>query len=147
MPKRNIRLRPHHLVLCLQTYSGAGYSEAFVANMTDIAQRLNAGAAVEIVHGPDDICAPMLKDGERFHCYDADVFSQDHLALQALNRVLGTTFKAGDFFHPDPDDWVKLRTAYRNGILREGCRGCSWVERCDESVASNFARSKMRCGL
>jgi hypothetical protein len=58
-----VRLRGHHL-LCLLTFVGKGYTPAFTANYRRIVARLNEGAAVELVDGPDDICAPMLAEAE-----------------------------------------------------------------------------------
>ena len=52
-----VRLRAHHL-LCMLTYIGKGYGTAFTDNMTVIAGRVSAGENVEIVDGPDEICAP-----------------------------------------------------------------------------------------
>ena len=60
-----VRLRPHHL-LCVLTHVGRGYSPAFTANMSKIAQRLGAGEDIELVARPDDICAPLLTDPDRF---------------------------------------------------------------------------------
>ena len=56
-----VRLRAHHL-LCMLTYIGKGYSPAFTDNMTVIAGRVSAGENVEIVDGPDEICAPRLAE-------------------------------------------------------------------------------------
>ncbi|WP_439343967.1 DUF1284 domain-containing protein [Vacuolonema iberomarrocanum] len=70
-----IRVRPHHL-LCLLTYSGKGYSPAFIANYDAIAARLSKGEDIVIVCGPDDICAPLLSDSEP-HCWSASVTERD----------------------------------------------------------------------
>ena len=52
-----IRLRPHHL-LCTQGYSGKGYDEKFVLNMTLITDRMRTDPdlKVQIVFSTDDIC-------------------------------------------------------------------------------------------
>ena len=52
-----MKLRPHHL-LCTQGYSGKGYSEEFVENMTIITDYLrnNINAVADIVFSTDDIC-------------------------------------------------------------------------------------------
>ncbi len=52
-----MRLRPHHL-LCTQGYSGKGYSNDFVQNMTEITNCLHSEAhvTVDIVFSTDDIC-------------------------------------------------------------------------------------------
>ena len=62
-----VRLRPHHL-LCTQGYSGRGYDDAFVENMTAITNYLRGGekAHIEIVFTTDDICSKcphMVKEG------------------------------------------------------------------------------------
>ena len=53
-----IRLRPHHL-LCTQGYSGKGYSDAFVANMDRVTEKLRSdrNVQVEIVFSTDSLCA------------------------------------------------------------------------------------------
>jgi len=53
-----MKLRPHHL-LCTQGYSGRGYNEGFVENMTAITTHLRSSnnALVEIVFTTDDICS------------------------------------------------------------------------------------------
>jgi len=53
-----VRLRAHHL-LCILTFAGKGYSPAFVANMAGVVARIGAGEPIEVVAGPDDICAPL----------------------------------------------------------------------------------------
>jgi len=63
-----MRLRPHHL-LCTQGYSGKGYSDDFVQNMTAITNRLRneAGIVINIVFSTDDICAkcPQMIDNDK----------------------------------------------------------------------------------
>ncbi len=44
-----ITLRAHHL-LCVLTYSGKGYSPAFVTNFDSVVRRLQAGEALEILN-------------------------------------------------------------------------------------------------
>ena len=70
-----IRLRPHHL-LCLLTYVGKGYGEAFTRNYDGIAQRLSAGEPILVVEGPDEICAPLLADPDT-HCRRPGVTGRD----------------------------------------------------------------------
>ncbi len=52
-----IKLRPHHL-LCTQGYSGKGYDEKFVLNMTYITDRMrkDPDLKVQIVFSTDDLC-------------------------------------------------------------------------------------------
>ena len=52
-----MKLRPHHL-LCTQGYSGKGYNNDFVENMTAVTTHLrnDPTAVVQIVFSTDDIC-------------------------------------------------------------------------------------------
>ena len=70
-----VRLRPHHL-LCILTFAGEGYSPSFVANFAAIAARIGAGETIELVAGPDDICAP-LEGTDDTHCHGASVTGRD----------------------------------------------------------------------
>lgn len=131
-----VRLRPHHL-LCLLSYSGRGYSPAFSANMTRVARRLGAGERVEIVEGPDDICAPLLGEAEP-HCRRAGVTERDRRAARDLGRLPG----AGLVFAPG---LVKRwRAAFASGRIRTACAGCEWVELCDAIAASGFDGAVLR---
>lgn len=58
----NVKLRPHHL-LCTQGYSGKGYNDDFIENMTTITNRLRCGenAVADIVFSTDDICGKCPK--------------------------------------------------------------------------------------
>src|SRR5712672_2376586 len=73
-----VRLRAHHL-LCMLTFVGEGYSPAFTENYRSIARRLSAGEEIELVSGPDDICAPLM-EGADPHCLKASVIDRDAAA-------------------------------------------------------------------
>ena len=66
-PSAVLHLRPHHL-LCLQTFTGRGYSEEFVWHMTLVRDQLirEPLTPVELVSGVDDLCAhcPNNVDGQ-----------------------------------------------------------------------------------
>jgi|GEM_PF-33188 len=54
--ERPIKLRPHHL-LCLQGFSGKGYSDDFIENMTAIKEVLSdKNSIINLVFSNDDIC-------------------------------------------------------------------------------------------
>ena len=67
VPSALLHLRPHHL-LCLQTFTGHGYSEEFVRHMTLVKNELARDplTPVELVEGVDDLCAhcPNNMDGQ-----------------------------------------------------------------------------------
>ena len=73
-----VPMRAHHL-LCMLSYSGEGYSPAFVHGFNGIVQRLGAGEPMELVTGPDAICAPLCNDACA-HCHNASVTQRDFIS-------------------------------------------------------------------
>ncbi|MCQ1834061.1 DUF1284 domain-containing protein [Neorhizobium galegae] len=132
-----VRLRPHHL-LCVLTFVGEGYSPAFVANYRRLAGRLSAGEPIEIVSGPDDICAPLLSD-EDAHCFGASVAGRDAAALTDIARLLGRELETGSVIASDPVLFDKLRRAFSSGVTRRACTGCEWSSLCDRIAGQDYA--------
>ncbi|MCM2496292.1 DUF1284 domain-containing protein [Neorhizobium galegae] len=132
-----VRLRPHHL-LCMLTFVGEGYSPAFVANYRRLAGRLSAGEPIEIVSGPDDICAPLLSD-EDAHCFGASVTGRDAAALADVARLLERELEIGSVIASDPALFEKLRRAFSAGVTRRACTGCEWSSLCDRIVGEDYA--------
>ncbi len=131
-----VRLRAHHL-LCVLTYVGRGYSPAFTANMTRIAGRLAAGERIDIVEGPDDICAPLL-DGDDPHCHRSSVIERDHAARHELARALGLEVATGARLILDADRLSRMRAAFGAGQTRTACVGCEWFSLCGSIAATGF---------
>lgn len=131
-----VRLRPHHL-LCVLTYVGLGYSPAFTANMTGVAERLGAGEDIELVAGPDDICAPLL-DGPDAHCHRASVMERDRAAERDLSALLGLDVQTGVHWVLNDDLATRLRAAFASHQIRSACTGCEWVDLCGSIAAHGF---------
>lgn len=131
-----VRLRPHHL-LCMLTYVGRGYSPAFVSNFDRLAARIDAGEAVEIVSGPDDICAPLLCEAD-CHCGEARVDRRDEIAAALVELVLGGTVSSGRRFDMTPERTARLRCAFFDGTLRGACDGCQWFDFCTRIADSGY---------
>ncbi|WP_172746657.1 DUF1284 domain-containing protein [Neorhizobium sp. T25_13] len=131
-----VRLRPHHL-LCMLTFVGEGYSPAFVANYRRLAGRLSAGEPIEIVSGPDDICAPLLSD-EDAHCFGASVAGRDAAALADIARLLGRELETGAMIASDQALFETLRRAFSAGVTREACTGCEWSSLCDRIAGEDY---------
>ena len=132
-----VRLRPHHL-LCVLTYVGRGYSPAFTANMTAVAERLGAGEDIELVAGPDDICAPLLADPDP-HCHRASVMERDRAAARDLHDLLGgLDVRTGAHLVLDEDLITRLRAAFASHQIRSACAGCEWVDLCGSIAANGF---------
>ncbi|MBB3945041.1 hypothetical protein GGQ73_000966 [Rhizobium skierniewicense] len=136
-----VRLRAHHL-LCMLTYVGKGYTPGFTVNYDRVAKRLSGGEEIEIVSGPDDICAPLLND-ETAHCFRASVNTRDANALSVVTEWLGETFEIGSRIKPDKAFIEKLRSGFQQGSLRTACSGCEWMGLCDRVSASNFCGVKV----
>ncbi|WP_434286704.1 DUF1284 domain-containing protein [Celeribacter sp. SCSIO 80788] len=136
-----IHLRPHHL-LCLLTYVGKGYSPAFVAGYDRIVTRLNAGEEVEIVEGPDDICAPIACDLHE-HCHGSSVISRDALAARDVGRVLEQGISPGAKLVLGPERLATLRAAFAQGDVRTACRGCEWSDLCTQVARSGFPNVRL----
>jgi len=137
-----VRLRPHHL-LCVLTYVGRGYSPAFTANMTEVAERLGAGEDIELVAGPDDICAPLL-DHPDPHCHRASVMERDRAAARDLGELLGLNLRPGAHLVLDEDIVTRLRAAFASHQIRSACAGCEWFDLCGAIAASGFDRAVLK---
>ncbi|MBC2886939.1 DUF1284 domain-containing protein [Ochrobactrum sp. CM-21-5] len=123
-----VRLRGHHL-LCMLTYIGKGYSPAFVENYDAIAGRLSEGEDIVLVNGPDDICEPLLCDGD-CHCFEQSVVRRDEAALEAVGALLDISLKTDATFDLDAERLARMRTAFANGTLRGACEHCEWSQLC-----------------
>ncbi|WP_082553723.1 DUF1284 domain-containing protein [Altererythrobacter sp. Root672] len=132
-----VRLRAHHL-LCILTYVGRGYSPAFTVNMTAIAGQISGGEEIEVVEGPDDICAPLLGDGEA-HCHRPGVTGRDVRASEDVGRILQRPVRPGSRFKLEPHHLIRLRASFADNQVRSACGGCEWNELCNSISANGFA--------
>jgi hypothetical protein len=86
--ERKALLRGHHLI-CLNFFSGEGYSEEFIENLYTVIKK----EKIEIVTGADEVCkkCPYLKDEKcRSSDYtDEKIHLQDHEALRLLGFESG----------------------------------------------------------
>ncbi|MEM9580027.1 MAG: DUF1284 domain-containing protein [Pseudomonadota bacterium] len=123
-----VYLRAHHL-LCILTYIGKGYGPAFTDNMTVIAGRISAGEMIEIVDGPDDICAPRRAETDA-HCCDESIRNRDLKAAVDIERVVRRPVHRGARFSFDGDLLKRLRAAFTQDQVRSACGHCQWSEIC-----------------
>jgi hypothetical protein len=136
-----VRLRAHHL-LCMLTYVGKGYSPAFVENYEAVAGRLSAGEEIEIVDGPDDICAPLLGDAEP-HCLGEGVVERDRRAAEAVATLLAMPVRSGARIRPSASLLLRLRRQFADGGIRSACSGCDWSGLCDTVAADDYAGARI----
>jgi hypothetical protein len=137
-----VRLRPHHL-LCLLTYVGRGYSAAFTQNFDRICERLGRGEEIELVEGPDDICAPLLCETDP-HCLAASVTVRDRLAADAAARLLKRSVVSGTRLVLDAELLGHFRAAFGSGASRAACRSCEWHDLCTEIASSGYREIRLR---
>ena len=136
----NITLRAHHL-LCVLTYSGKGYSPAFVTNFDSVVRWLQAGEALELVTGPDTLCGPLCaEEGDGAHCHGASVQERDLRALHDLAPLLGS-IDSGSPLVLDAARVARLRAAFARGTIRSACADCPWHAMCTDVAASGYARA------
>ena len=132
-----VRLRPHHL-LCMLTFIGKGYTAAFTENYIRIAARLSAGEDIEVVEGPDDVCAPMLSE-PGMHCLNEEsVPHRDLKASEAVEALLGISARPGASIQLSADRLLRMRAAFAEGSIRDACQRCEWSPLCTSIAGSDF---------
>ena len=135
-----IHLRPHHL-LCILTYVGKGYSQAFIDNFDQIIEDLNGGSSrIKLVNKPDDICAPRLCDPDdtTCHCLNDSIQHRDKDALTDLN------LQNDDEIILTKSLISTLRTDYKTHKIRTACQECEWHDFCTDIAKNDFKGTKLK---
>ncbi len=133
-----VRLRGHHF-LCLLTYKGLGYTPAFVQNLTEIVEAINAVRPVVLAYGPDDICKALTQEDRAqcgHDCETASVYWRDEEAVQATAPLIDQPMDAP--FTLDLETVERLRQAFAEGTTRAGCARCPWTKTCDGIAEAGF---------
>jgi hypothetical protein len=124
------------------TYVGKGYTPGFTVNYDRVAARLNKGEDIEIVNGPDEICAPLLDDPDA-HCRGDSVVMRDKAALDAVTTIPGLELAIGSRFTLSPNILELLRAEFSQGTIRAACSSCEWSNLCDSVASSGFCGVKI----
>ena len=132
-----VRLRAHHL-LCVLTYVGKGYSPDFVAGYDRVVARLAAGEEVEVIAGPDEVCAPLAGEADRT-CDDPSTLARDARAAAALAPALGQAPTPGARLRLDAATLARLRDAVAEDRFAPACAGCPWLDLCRTVADGGFA--------
>lgn len=133
-------LRPHHL-LCTQGYSGKGYSDAFVQNMTAITNRLRneVDVVVNIIFSTDDICAKCPKMIDTGLCKDND-------KVESFDKKLIDYFDLEEKSYIYQDIIREIDSKMTETIMEDICSNCCWypVSACKSKILANTNKSD--CG-
>lgn len=142
-----VQVRGHHL-LCMLTFEGMGYTEAFSRTFREMIDRIGDGEPIEIVDGPDQACRTVLDDpaAPHKHCVLARIKARDRLALTAASAVLGRPLAPGSKLVLTQAMLAALRGAFADGRLRPACKRCQWRDVCTAEARAGFSRSVLRSG-
>ncbi len=127
-----ISLRPHHL-LCTQGYSGKGYNEDFVQNMTNItnSMRTDRNLKVNIVFSTDDICTYCSRKLGEGLCKDDNkvlVFDKGVIDFLGLSEKV---YNYQDLIHIIHEKMTSEK-------MKEICGNCEWhqMSACEKNILS-----------
>lgn len=126
-PKSVPAFRGHHLI-CLHFFSGEGYTQDFVENLSSILDAAH-DEGLEVCHGADDICrkCPHLKDDICQYTQNADkeINTMDNRALKLLNAVSGNKLVWHQIKESLPGIFQEWHKAY--------CTSCGWKPACEKN--------------
>lgn len=127
-----MNLRPHHL-LCIQKFTGHGYSPEFTAHMTAVAARLRKmpETRITLTKGCDDLCRKCPHSSSGI-CSSLDKTAALDAAVQ---KTCGLSLG-------DSDSWAALAENVREKILSSEtfhhiCLSCQWYELCRNTEVSH----------
>ena len=120
-----MELRPHHL-LCIQKFTGHGYSADFTAYMKSVVSELkdNPETRINIVKGCDNLCE-ICPNNVRNVCTSPDKVSlMDSSVMNICNLTYG-----------ENASWAELAGKAWTRILETDefnkiCSSCQWFELC-----------------
>jgi len=125
-----MKLRPHHL-LCTQGYSGRGYSNDFVENMTAITSHLrnNAEAIVEIVFSTDDICSKCPRMIGNDLCESND-------KVKLFDSKVAAYFGIEEKSYIYQDIVCEINSKMTSIIMDDICSDCEWypISACRKNI-------------
>lgn len=125
-----IKLRPHHL-LCTQGYSGKGYDDDFIANMTAVTNRLRneENTEVQIVFSTDDICAKCPKMAGTDRC-------GNNKKVKTIDKKVREYFGIEEKVYIYREITEEINAKMTQEIMDDICGSCSWypVSRCKSRI-------------
>lgn len=125
MEKKIYKLRAHH-GLCLCFFKGAGYSDSFVENMTNIKCRLEENPIVCITNQMDEICSVCPNNIEGTCESEQTVCEYDRRVLEKCHISAGESMAYFDFQSLIEKYILSLNKR------KEVCQNCEWDLLCNE---------------
>ena len=120
-----MNLRPHH-ILCIQKFTGHGYSEAFTAHMTSVVSGLTDQPQTQITltEGGDGLCK-MCPNSRNGAC----------ISLDKVAMMDAAVLRICDLAYMDNVVWEEVARKARERIFQTEefhkiCAHCQWVELC-----------------
>jgi hypothetical protein len=115
-----MKLRPHHL-LCTQGFSGKGYNDGFIENMTVITNRLRneSNTPIEIVFSADDICAECPK-------MLGDDLCEENTKVNNLDKKVVNYFKIEEKGYIYQNIIQEINSKMTASIMDDICGECNW---------------------
>jgi len=127
-----MKLRPHHL-LCTQGFSGRGYNDDFVENMTAITTllRSDADVVVEIVFSTDDICSKCPRMIGDDLCKSNDKVKLIDNKVVACFGIEEKSYIYKDIVH-------EINARMTSEIMNDVCGDCEWypISACRANILS-----------
>ncbi len=117
-----LKIRPHHL-LCLQSFEGKGYDEAFTLNMSKIVKQLKSCPKVELVSSLDDVCSCCPLQIENKCLTEQKVQEMDFKVLQYFNLQY-RVYNYCDLVQIVQKELTKT-------VFDDICQTCEWYEQVD----------------
>jgi len=125
-----MKLRPHHL-LCTQGYSGKGYSDDFVENMTAITTHLRNenNALIEIVFTTDDICGKCPRMIGHGLCESEE-------KVKRIDKKVASYFGIEEKTYIYQDIIREINSKMTSDTMDDICGNCEWypVSACKKNI-------------
>ena len=128
-----IHLRAHHLI-CLQSFEGKGYSDAFVLNMSnilDVLLRNSTQKIIKIVDKCDSLCE-YCPNRILSHCKDEDdIKDKDNFYLNLLGIQVNNVLSYEEAI-------TLINTSATLNEFGKICSNCCWFDICRSRFFKNF---------
>jgi len=134
-PGESIKLRGHHLI-CLQFFTGEGYSAGYVSNLRDVLKRAETGEEIEVCSGTDDICTPCPhREG------DSCIYSRD--AETEIKEMDRKAIELLELEVPMKVTWLAIKKKIPEVLYEWSlsyCKKCNWRPVCEAYIRTSGYR-------